>query len=936
MNQESLPYRLAILICLLIYPVCQLSGQSPEVPAIVNFSKVDYAGQKQNWQIDQMPNGLMVFANTAGLMTFDGVNWSLYEMPHQQIIRTLLVDQDRIYVGSYGEFGYWATNETGQLNYHSLIELIDRKLTDGEEIWNIFKIGPAVYFHSFGTVFKYDELCLIRILPPQSIRFMHPIDSQTYLLQVTGNGIMQFSADSFTHLYPQSSINDLKITGISPDGEHGLLLATEKNGLFKIERQQIILFPTEADKTLKIHQINKLLQLSSGLWAVGTISDGLLILDSQGSIKYHINKNGGLQNNTVLSLFEDAQHHLWVGLDDGIALIDLPGPSVYYLDNSGQIGTLYDAIEYNQQLFIGTNQGLFARSLLSKSLTNGFQLIEGTQGQVWDLQLIDGMLFCGHNNGTYTISNNRIKQISKVTGGWHLVPVKGRKDKLVQGTYTGLITLSREANGWSFGHSITGFNGVVKQLAFDDQGWLWVVNPYRGLHRLRIDFEQDSVLELQAFSPINGLPSDFNVSLLEFNNRLLFLSGQQYYSFDSEKNSFIPFQFPWPKELKFDKIITTDSDLYFLVRSGSIDVMTEDQHLGHIKLDLVQGSEKLVHLENNRYLACLENGYAIFNPWHNQPADPLLVQAAVSQFRAWDRSGKLRYDLNGSIDSIDQPVALSPKINRVEFHFASYDFTANQRFRYRLEGFDHEWSPWTLLHRKEYTNLLPGIYRFYLQYEGREPILAIEVIQDPAWHQTLVARVLFFILIIGLVYILYRYYDRRLKTQTRRIEIEKEREINRERLALQNELLEREIRHKSEELANSTMNIIQKNKVLLKLREQITEVRSGIGKQFPDKQYHQLIRLIQQHMSDRDNWKVFETNFNDVHATFFRSLKNDYPDLTYGDLKLAAYLKMNLTTKEIAPLLNISIRGVENKRYRLRLKMKLEHDENLLDILLRY
>src|SRR5690606_14942657 len=123
--------------------------QSPEVPAIVNFSKVDYAGQKQNWQIDQMPNGLMVFANTAGLMTFDGVNWSLYEMPHQQIIRTLLVDQDRIYVGSYGEFGYWVINETGQLNYHSLIELIDRKLTDGEEIWNIFKIGPAVYFHSF-------------------------------------------------------------------------------------------------------------------------------------------------------------------------------------------------------------------------------------------------------------------------------------------------------------------------------------------------------------------------------------------------------------------------------------------------------------------------------------------------------------------------------------------------------------------------------------------------------------------------------------------------------------------------------------------------------------------------------------------------------------------------------------------------------------------
>ncbi|MBK8504838.1 MAG: hypothetical protein IPL46_23075 [Saprospiraceae bacterium] len=132
------------------------------------------------------------------------------------------------------------------------------------------------------------------------------------------------------------------------------------------------------------------------------------------------------------------------------------------------------------------------------------------------------------------------------------------------------------------------------------------------------------------------------------------------------------------------------------------------------------------------------------------------------------------------------------------------------------------------------------------------------------------------------------------------------------------------------------MNIIQKNKVLLQIREQIAEMRSNLGRKFPERQYHQLIRLIQQNMSNQDDWKVFETNFNDVHDNFFKILKVDFPDLTAGDLKLAAYLKMNLSTKEIAPLLNISIRGVENKRYRLRLKMGIEHDENLLNVLLKY
>ena len=66
----------------------------------------------------------------------------------------------------------------------------------------------------------------------------------------------------------------------------------------------------------------------------------------------------------------------------------------------------------------------------------------------------------------------------------------------------------------------------------------------------------------------------------------------------------------------------------------------------------------------------------------------------------------------------------------------------------------------------------------------------------------------------------------------------------------------------------------------------------------------------------------------------FKNLMNHYPDLTPGDLKLCAYLKMNLSSKEIAVLLNISTRGVEIRRYRLRKKLNLEHDKNLVEFLM--
>ena len=80
----------------------------------------------------------------------------------------------------------------------------------------------------------------------------------------------------------------------------------------------------------------------------------------------------------------------------------------------------------------------------------------------------------------------------------------------------------------------------------------------------------------------------------------------------------------------------------------------------------------------------------------------------------------------------------------------------------------------------------------------------------------------------------------------------------------------------------------------------------------------------------------FEESFNQLHDNFFKRLKQHYPDLTPGDLKLAAYLKMNLSSKEIAALLNISLRGIENKRYRLRRKMNLEPDDNLTEILINF
>ena len=102
----------------------------------------------------------------------------------------------------------------------------------------------------------------------------------------------------------------------------------------------------------------------------------------------------------------------------------------------------------------------------------------------------------------------------------------------------------------------------------------------------------------------------------------------------------------------------------------------------------------------------------------------------------------------------------------------------------------------------------------------------------------------------------------------------------------------------------------------------------------PSDEFVYVINKIDNNISSMDDWKVFEFHFEKAHEKFLQKLINKYPQLSHSNLRLCAYLRMNLTSKEIAALLRISYRGVENHRYRLRKKLLLKKEVNLTDFIL--
>lgn len=919
------------LLLLLILPGSAGFLFAREAPRVINFSKAQYQAQNQNWMIAQGNDWRMYFANSGGLMQFDGTKWKVQPISDRRTPRAIACAPDgRVYWGAFGTFGYSEqgdSNRQEQQLWRLLRDTADLQKAQREEIWNILLHNDFVLFQSFAIIYKYypETKVLEDITPPGNIMFVHDL-GEKLLVQVIGKGIYELSPrNEFIFQEGTQSLGTAIVKSILPVADGSYLVATEHDGVFRYANGALSIWKAVFDGIARTNQLNKGIRLANGNYAFGTILDGVFILDPNGEVLYHLNRSGGLQNNTVLALYEDNAGNLWLGLDKGIDLIELSSPVVYYTDKKGKPGAVYTAAVFEHNLYIGANQGVFYKPWPSNG--EDFRLLEGTQGQVWELRVLDGQLLCGHNEGTFDIAGKKASKISSITGGWVMQVHPTHPDILLQGTYTGVTVLRKnEAGQWQFSHRIEGFIEPVKRMLFDAEGYVWVANPYKGLYRLKLSEDMRSWTEIRPSGIKDGLPSEFKADIFRFNGALVTRSaGKLFYS---DKNS------QWkPFDLLqgASKAFTFAPGEWFEVYTDAVKwVRAKGIHT--IPLSLIPDFESILSLGDGSYLFCLEDGYALIDgnqARHNFSQTlppPMILEVEIGG----------PHPLTIFLSKQTDEWVLLPTQNDFVFQFTLPIYTKVSDFQYQLEGFSSEWSPWGKVSVKEFTNLPPGHYTFRARSNASEEVVAFAFIIRPSWYQTTWAAALVLVFVWILLAIGLGWHRRRLEKQRRKLLLEKERELEQQRIRAANEKLQSDVIGKSQELANSTMNLVRKNETLMEIKEELAKAKSNAGGTFPPTNYRKLQRLIEDNLSSEQDWKLFETNFNQVHEAFFNRLKAQFPDLTPGDLKLAAYLKMNLSSKEIAPLLNISVRGVENKRYRLRQKVHLDNDANLTEFMIHF
>jgi DNA-binding CsgD family transcriptional regulator len=945
-----------------------MDANNPRIgtPPIQNFTRSDYNGGTQNWNVIQGENGLVYIGNNKGLLRYDGNHWDLVRMPNRTIVRSLVFDgEGRLYVGAQNELGYLEKGNFSTEQFVSLRNLVPAEYSNFADVWETFIHDEKVFFCTERAVFVYanDEMHSIR---PPSGRFENFfLTNDQLLFQDKQEGLFKYSSSGLEKIFDHEQ-NLNRIIGVFKTTTHPQGIVLYEDAVIDLASGEEL----EIDKTGLREIIDDkpycAIQLNNGELAIGTVKGGLYQLNQKYLINGRIKAGEGLLNNTVLCLYQDHQNNLWIGLDNGLSYAEISSPFRLIGTNMGLEGTGYASQLHNDTLYLATNQGLYFADWLSLKTTKEaiMQPMMGFEGQIWGMDIVDDRLIIDRHSGAYYIKNGTPDPISKVDGVWDFRKLKNYPGYAIEGTYTGFYVYRQSGKDWTLLGKLNGFDESARIFEEDTRGNIWVSHAYRGLYKIFLGNDPTQVDSVRLYGKSSGLPSDIFNNVAQIRGEIIFSTLGGVYTFDESTGLFHEHEI-LTGIIGKDKIV----DRFLEDGLGNIWFSLEDQ-FGMIKVReegiyndvevlyfnaiqdaLVDGFEHINSFDKGNTLIGVEKGFLHYDPTiktsSSFPFGLFLRSVSVSSVDTTLILNRADLDSQKTLQELDSDY------NTINFRYIAPHFEELNRIEYKyfLDGFDEDWSDWIQKTEKEYTNLPAGNYTFRIKAKnayGKESNVVEYAFRIAApWYESQMAKVGYLIGFVLLLMGIYFFVNTKEKRKTEAFKTAQEEKLEKkeaefqervesrenEIIKLRNEKLRSEIAHKNSELASATMHLVQKGEILMKIKSDLQEV----AKKAPTDLAQPLKRIERAIESDvrlDKNWERFESHFDQVHQNFFKRLRKNYPELTPKDQKLCAYLRMNLTTKEIAPLLNISVRGVEISRYRLRKKLNLEPDQNLVSFIL--
>ncbi|HEY4288958.1 MAG TPA: triple tyrosine motif-containing protein [Puia sp.] len=940
------------------------------IPDIVNYPRDVYNAGTQNRGIVQDRNGVMYFANYEGLLSFDGNYWKNYPLPNKLVVRSVAIGKDnRIYAGGQDDFGYFSPDKNGKLVYNSLKKLLSQH-NYSLDVWNVVPYGNDVFFMCRDQIFQLNNN-MITVYPAASEWIFLGESNHRLIGQDRKNGLLEFRDGLWTPFLKTDVLPaGYQVTCLFPFGTDSSFVGTVNTGFYVLSGNTMTPFRFAGPNPFANERVLTAISVNKDWLAIGTNLDGAYIVNKKGEIIQNLSRKEGLQNNNILMLFIDKDKNLWLGLDDGIDFIAYNNAIKHIYPEKLNEGLGYTSIIYNKELFVGTSNGLYCLPTDDQGdlsfLRGEFKSVPGTKGSTFGLTEVNGELLLGHHDGSFQIRNDQLVPINAHTSHWTFLPYSNvlPSSLVLSGSDIGIDLLRYENNHFTLEGSLPGFHASSQFMALDNNKTVWVAHPYRGVYR--VDMSDTAHPRVKLYTEKDGLPSYLRNHLFKVKNHIVVTTEKGVYEYNAKMDDFelSPYFKPFFGKRNIRHLKEDAAGNIWFIEDNSLGVVDlsgpqpETIYFPELSGKMVADFEHIYPYNKENVLVGAEKGFYHIN-YEEYKKNRYPIQVKIRSVKASGKTDSLLFaGYYGEVgDSLDQPASamysISSKLNSLHFEYSTPLYAAQNSimYSYCLKGFDRDWSFWSKKTEKEYTNLSAGTYTFQVKSKsnlGNESAISSYTFTIlPPWYQTDWAYCLYVLLLAGLIYLLYFWQRRIFRKQQAKHEEEQKRLLylhqlemeksEKEIVKLKNEKLESEIEHKNTELASAAMHLVQKGELLSGIREELMRMKKGGGNGNGDgsaDEFKKMLRILgEENKMDKD-WEQFAVHFDKVHSDFLQILKSTYPALSAHELKLCAYLRMNLSSKEIAQLENISTRGVEISRYRLRKKLKISTETNLFDFLM--
>lgn len=919
-----------------------------KLPKITHYSRTDFQADAQFWTMTRDNDGILYFGNNDGVLIFDGERWQKVLLPNNSGVRSLATTPGgKVYAGGYNEIGMIVKDPEGNYQYKSLLKDLKLEIEKIENLWQVHILNDYIIYRSFNELIAISGNNATHISSNQAFTFSGIVNDQFYV-QDEENGILEFDPETMglKMIFEAASFDNNKIVSFLPLQNKNEILAISKTGQFykgNIKTKTITLWKSifEEDNAQIITAIKH-----GEDFLLGTLNSKILLLTKEGNIIYQPDSFSNVFDSSILNFYE-SDGNLWALLNNGLDYIEFDSPVSQLFKEA----SVYDILIDDEILYLATNKGVYTADINEDKIKNhglNFKNIPDLEGQAWSIKKVGGSIIISHDKGLFQFKNGSPQRIGLQGGFWNIMEVEGVPDTYLASNYNGLYLLSKEKDSWQIKHKIKGFDESTRDiLKAPGENTYWVCHGFKGVYKLKINEDYTRVYAQEHYTDQNGLSSPFNVNVFKWNQNTVFTSNTGIFTFNQDSKRFEAFEalnrildtaYNTRKLLQHnDKTwVVLDDEVGFFVTDEKQPKLNKDLFL-NLKGYLNRGMESIFPLENSKVLVGANTGLYLYDA--NKKAADYKIKTQITKASYFKEQQEKKIPLN-----YQKQLFLPNKtdIFRVEFATPRMSPSATVEYQYILEGIDSKWSLWDETSYKEYTHLRPGDYVFKVRSRdftgntGEQSSFNFSI--PRIWYQTTAAFISYGLIIIFLILVLIYSIRRKIHQERRKSRITAQKskkllELEIEQLKLKQDknriigdkqVLEEDNIRISKELANYTMLLLKKKDIFSETYTNLKEFKTTLKTPPARKKLHDILMKLHQHRIGEEYMTIFDVNFEQIHKYFFNQLKIIDPDLTKRELRLCAFVKMNLSNKEIAPLLNISVRGVETARYRVRKRLKVQ------------